>query len=248
MIGARLIIDGREQVPDALSTPAGRPDTSTETQVAANSQLLWRALRETIRHANGAALPDRRDDIGGLLWRGNPFLVARTMWDGMDDTEITVGVMDQLYEHLRLTRHLLRVDEGSQGRKWWVADEWDDTRVPTAEHPFDPFSRDEPRTVALAPADVVLLGEPAAAVIIDSPAPDPHAAIQAILDENTALTAENRQLKSTISITADTAALAAENQALRSQLEEFRANNTRLRRRVAAYEITLGTQADDELP
>lgn len=238
-MSARLIIGGKDQVPHARATPAGRPDTSTEEQVAANSKMLWLVLRETIRHANGGPVaPERRDDVVGLLWRGNPRDVAVSLWDGMDESDITAEVMAELYDHLRLTRHLIRVDEGPRGRQWWVADQWDDTRVPTPEAPYDP------RTHARTQEDVALPGEPAAAVVLP---PDPIALLQGILDRNAELEAENLRLKAIASVSSDTTQLAEENLALREREKGNLAAIRKLRGQVTAYETILKTRADDDI-
>ena len=240
-LNPRLIIDGKDQVPDAQATPAGRPDTSTEAQVAANAKMLWLAVRETIRHANGAVLPDRRDGIAGLLWRGNPAAVAVSLWDGMDQSGITDQVMAELYDHLRLTRHLLRADEGSQGRKWWVADQWDGTRVPRPywEEAVRPLTGGEIASLKEAPANGEL------PVRVMQPAADPAEALQAVLTEIRLLRDENQRLRATVSADGDQAEMTGDNLRLRSENQELREHNKALRAQVAAAETVLGQSLDD---
>lgn len=239
MHNPRVTIAGKDLVPDARSTPAGRPDTSSEEQVAFNAELLWIAIRETIRHADKPAKPEGMEGVPGWLWRGNPLTVAVALWDGMDQSDITTEVMAELYDYLRLTMHLLRTDEGSQGRQWWVADEWDGTRQPSRPY-WDAL------TAPLPPEDIARLkeardnGELPVRRLVPAPKMDPADALQAVLAEIHSLRADNQRLRATVSAAGDQSELMEDILRLRGQLSELQESNRALRAYKARAETILG--------
>lgn len=228
-------------LPDAVATPTGAPDISTEACEAANAQLLWRALRETIRNSDSKAEPGNRDGKAGFLWRGNPALVAEALWDGLDGSPTADETLSALYAYLHRVRILTRVDTGNRGRQWWVADKW------------QPAEPDKP--TAAAELRVQILPDPAVSephqpaqddrAVAVAGEPDYTAALQGLLDSHAEL---KQQLKRALAMTSLSGGnmedLSAEIIQLRGINEELRDSNRRLRAENTAYRAIL-EQPDD---
>jgi len=145
MIGAARI-KGFD-LPEAVAAPNGMPAVASEAHEAANGQLLWRALRETIRHSVQPVRGEERDGVLGWLWRGNPQQIAEAMWDGLDRSQLADETLAALYAYLHRVRQLTRTDTGNKGREWWVAvsiraagqlPSWTAGRSPRPQRPTTP--------------------------------------------------------------------------------------------------------------
>jgi hypothetical protein len=225
MSNVRVNIHGID-APDARSTPSGMPETGTEDDVSANAELLYLAVRETIRHADRDAKPQSRNDVPGVVWNGSPQKVAESLWDGLDGSGLAGDVMLVLYEELLRTGHMGRLDTGNRRRQWWVADEWKDGGYAPLEEPpaYDlPAAPEGLRDVRVLPV-----------------AQDPVAAIQAILDRNRQLEERVRQLEAAAVFSEDKDELVEEVNRLRADNTELREKNRRLRQQAAADDMALG--------
>jgi hypothetical protein len=191
-------------VPDARSTPDGRPDVSTPWDVQANAHLLWLALREVT-----AGPTARRFGTTGYTFSASQVMkTAKLMWDGLDDSPVAKEVTDEILRHLAETGNLAKDRD-----HWWIATTW----APDGKgREFPP----EPEPVVVPPAPA----PPPEPEPVQVSGTDPVVWFQALLDEVRTLRAEKMQRG------ADAAdELVAENMQLRRDLAELRESNKQLR-------------------
>ena len=259
MIGAARI-KGFD-LPEAVAAPNGMPAVASEAHEAANGQLLWRALRETIRHSVQPVRGEERDGVLGWLWRGNPQQIAEAMWDGLDRSQLADETLAALYAYLHRVRQLTRTDTGNKGREWWVADTWNPSADPVGaratahQAALDRHAAEELRRVnepaALHEDDSsVYPGSWAAAELDSGPlpppaAPDYAAMLEGFLTQYRDMEARLKRALAKASLAGGTLEeLTDEVISLRGVNEELRAANKRLREENTAYRVIM--EQDDD--
>jgi hypothetical protein len=193
-------------VPDARSTPDGRPDVSTPWDVRENAHLLWLGLRE----ATAGPTARRFGTTGYTTTVTQVTRTAKLMWDGLDDSPTAKEVMDAILRYLAETGNLVRERD-----HWWIATTW----APDGKgREFPP----EPEPVVVAPPPrPAPPPEPATVKVSDI---DPVVIMQAMVDELRTLRAEKMQRGADASDE-----LVAENLQLRRDMAELRESNKQLR-------------------
>jgi hypothetical protein len=229
---------GELNLPDAVATPSGMPDVSQHCFEAANAQLLWHIVREAARLADRTEA-HVRNGVAGWLWRGDPKLLAKRAWDGLDDSDLANETLSTLYESLNASGHMARLDTGNQFRRWWVADKWDKMgtypRVVSPKAETVPVFSSNGSFVSMDPAP------PTPADITPEPQHADYAAVlQGLLYDYEAAKAEVRKLRISLGANSDRDDLAAEVDRLRGVCDELRASNTELRQQKAAFDRILG--------